>query len=116
MMLLAVVVWLSFSGDVEIYEVYKFTIFGILLLKKTKTKKNTKEVSTTNHKLNIMSITISTYLRSIVAYLPWCCLFVVCFMKLDPTYNNISDISWRSVLWVGKIGGPGENHRPVASH
>jgi len=32
------------------------------------------------------------------------------------TFNNISVISWRSVLLVEKTGVPGENHRPVASH
>jgi hypothetical protein len=30
--------------------------------------------------------------------------------------NNISVISWRSVLLVEETGVPGENHRPVASH
>ena len=29
---------------------------------------------------------------------------------------NITVISWRSVLLVEETGGPGENHRPVASH
>ena len=32
------------------------------------------------------------------------------------TFNNISVISWRSVLLVEETGVPGENHRPVASH
>ena len=32
------------------------------------------------------------------------------------TFNNISVISWRSVLLVEETGIPGENHRPVASH
>jgi len=31
-------------------------------------------------------------------------------------FNNISVISWRSVLLVEETGVPGENHRPVASH
>jgi hypothetical protein len=31
-------------------------------------------------------------------------------------FNNISAISWRSVLLVEKNRVPGENHRPVASH
>jgi hypothetical protein len=31
------------------------------------------------------------------------------------TFNNISYISWRSVLLVEEIGVPGENHRPAAS-
>jgi hypothetical protein len=30
--------------------------------------------------------------------------------------NNISVISWRSVLLVEETGVSGENHRPVASH
>jgi hypothetical protein len=33
-----------------------------------------------------------------------------------PTSNNISVISWRSVLLVEKTGEPRENHRPVVSH
>jgi len=35
------------------------------------------------------------------------------FMVLNATFNNISVISWRSVLLVEETG---ENHRPVASH
>ena len=34
-------------------------------------------------------------------------------MALNTTINNISVISWRSVLFVEETG---ENHRPVASH
>jgi len=37
-------------------------------------------------------------------------------MVFNATFNNISDISWRSVLFVEEIGGPGESHRPAASH
>ena len=40
------------------------------------------------------------------------CLFVY-LMVLNATFNNISVISWRSVLLVE---GTRENHRPVASH
>ena len=43
-------------------------------------------------------------------------LHVGCNMVLNATFNNISVISWRSLLLVEVIGGPGENHRPVASH
>ena len=35
---------------------------------------------------------------------------------LDTVLNNISVISWQSVLLVEETGGPGENHRPVVSH
>ena len=40
----------------------------------------------------------------------------VCLTVFNVTFNNISVISWRSVLLMGENGGPGENHRPVASH
>ena len=36
-------------------------------------------------------------------------------MVFNATFNNISAISWLSVLFVEETGGPGENHRPVAS-
>ena len=37
-------------------------------------------------------------------------------MMLSATFNNISVISWRSVLFGEDIGVPGESHRPIASH
>jgi len=37
-------------------------------------------------------------------------------MVFNASFNNISVISWRSVLWVWETSVPGENHRPVASH
>ena len=37
-------------------------------------------------------------------------------MMFNATSNNISAISWRSVLLVEETGVPGEKHRPVASH
>jgi hypothetical protein len=36
--------------------------------------------------------------------------------RLGYDFNNISVISWRSVLLVEETRGPEENHRPVASH
>ena len=41
------------------------------------------------------------------------------FMVFNATFNNISVISWRSVLLVEETGVLGENHRPwrpVASY
>ena len=38
-----------------------------------------------------------------------------CLVVFNATFNNISVISQRSVLLVEETGGPGENHRPVAS-
>jgi len=32
-------------------------------------------------------------------------------MVFNSTFNNISIISWRPVLFVEEIGVPGENHR-----
>jgi hypothetical protein len=36
--------------------------------------------------------------------------------SFDFTFNNISVISWQSVLLVEETGLPRENHRPVASY
>jgi hypothetical protein len=35
---------------------------------------------------------------------------------LNANFNNISVISWRSVLLVEETGVPGENHLPAASY
>jgi len=43
-------------------------------------------------------------------------LVLFLLMVFNATFNNISVISWRSVLLVEESGVPGENHRPVASH
>ena len=37
-------------------------------------------------------------------------------MVFNATFNNISVISWVSVVLVEEIGVHGENHRPGASH
>jgi hypothetical protein len=36
-------------------------------------------------------------------------------MVFNTTFNNISVISWRSVLLVEETRVPGENHQPAAS-
>jgi hypothetical protein len=41
---------------------------------------------------------------------------LVWFMVLNTTFNNISVISWWSVLLVEETGISVENHRPVTSH
>jgi len=38
------------------------------------------------------------------------------FMVFNTTLNNISVISWKSVLLVKETGVYRENHRPAASH
>jgi hypothetical protein len=42
--------------------------------------------------------------------------WLVWFMVFNATFNNISVISWRSVLLVEETGVSRENHRSVASH
>jgi hypothetical protein len=37
-------------------------------------------------------------------------------MVFNVTFNNISAISWMSVLLVKETIVPGENHRPAACH
>jgi hypothetical protein len=41
---------------------------------------------------------------------------LVWFMVFNATFNNISVISWWSVLLVDKTGVARENHQPVTSH
>jgi hypothetical protein len=41
---------------------------------------------------------------------------MVVVMVFNATFNNISVISWWSVLLVEETGVPRENHRPAASH
>ena len=43
-------------------------------------------------------------------------LGLVCLIVFNVTFNNISAISWWSVLLVEETGGPGENNRTVVSH
>ena len=43
-------------------------------------------------------------------------LFRTRVMVLSTNFNNISVISWRSVLLVEETGVHGKNHRPAASH
>ena len=38
------------------------------------------------------------------------------FMVFNATFNNISVVSWPSVLLVEETGVPGANHWPVVSH
>jgi len=38
------------------------------------------------------------------------------YIVFNAIFNNISVISWLSVLLVGETVVPGENNRPAASH
>jgi hypothetical protein len=41
---------------------------------------------------------------------------LVCLMVFNATFNNISVISWQSVLLVAETRGPGENYQPGTNH
>ena len=43
-------------------------------------------------------------------------LLIIGFMVFNATFNNISVISWRSVLLVEETEVSGKKHRPAASH
>jgi hypothetical protein len=43
-------------------------------------------------------------------------VIVMPLMGFNALFNNMSVISWRSVLLVEETGVPRENHRPVANH
>jgi hypothetical protein len=65
--------------------------------------------ATTYEVLLVMYYDISNLLRSKYSFVRiW-----VSVMMLNPTFSNISVMSWRSVLSVEKAG---EKHRPAASH
>jgi hypothetical protein len=43
-------------------------------------------------------------------------LIIVTVVVLNATFDNISVISWRSVLFMEESSVPGENHQPAARH
>jgi hypothetical protein len=45
-----------------------------------------------------------------------CFYGLVCLFWFNATFNNISVISWQSILLVEETGGLGRNHWPVPSH
>ena len=60
------------------------------------------------HKLSLKNRALNVF--------KWLKIILFRFIVFNATFNNISVISWRSVLLVEEIGVPGEYHRPVASH
>ena len=63
----------------------------------------------------ICQVKLSLYINLLPQIAITVCLFRF-LMVLNTTFNNISAISWRSVLLVKETGGSGENHWPVTSH
>ena len=54
--------------------------------------------------------------KTMLLYIITISQFKVRVMMFNATFNNISAISWRSVVLVGETGVLWENHRPAASH
>ena len=77
-------------------------------------KQNLKK---TDRKANINFITFhghdSMVSELIIFHISYC---LVRFMVCNATFNNISAISWRSVLLMEETGVHREYHRPVSSH
>jgi len=65
---------------------------------------------------SLQYIEINICYKSMYDYFGRFVYLFVCLMLLNATFNNISVISWRSVLLLKETGGHGENHQPVASH
>ena len=70
------------------------------------------------HQIKYKDVIMAKHLIVVVFCFLFFCFFVLFFylMALNITFNNMSAISLRSVLLVEETGGPGQNHRPVASH
>ena len=66
-----------------------------------------------NNNPNIEVLSSSTFFAQLL-YFNW--IKVYRFIVLNVPFNNISVISWRSVLLVEETGVPSKNHLPVASH
>jgi uncharacterized DUF497 family protein len=58
--------------------------------------------------INTANLAFSTFNRG--RYLSQVPQIMVWFMVFNATFNNISVISWRSVLLVDETGLPGKNH------
>jgi len=66
------------------------------------------EILTEHQRINIIA--------KVITFVLWYIGYRVMVMVFNVTFNNISVISWRTVLLVWEIGVPGENNRSAASH
>jgi uncharacterized membrane protein len=86
--------------------IYIFTV-DVLVLQRQRVRKVFRHSLQATPQELILKI-VSTYgLNSIVHFM---------VMVFNATFNNISVISWWSVLLVEETRVPGKNHRPVTSH
>ena len=98
-------------GDINLFFMLANSSSGILITmnryKKMKTNDNKWKLKPKYEKRYISRNSFENGIDSILKR--------VRVMVFNATVNNISVISWRSVLLVEKTGVPGENHRPVTS-
>jgi hypothetical protein len=68
--------------------------------------------------LGVLDTTLCDKVRQLLATGRWFSLGLILVdgVVFNATFNNISVITWRSVLLVQETGVPRENHRPVASN
>jgi hypothetical protein len=79
------------------------------------TLKQIIQISIVFNKVEMKLSEFNSFFFSVLEGCLFVCLFV-CLKVFNTTFNNISVISWWSVVLMEETGGPGENHRPVASH
>jgi len=72
----------------------------------------TKTMKIVTQRIEMKSHYGNVYLFNLLGDWVYMCI-MVCLMVYNAIFNNISVISWRSVLLPEETG---ENHRPVASH
>jgi hypothetical protein len=82
----------------------------VLILLSTKSLTNKKKIKYIY--LHLIQIKYNLWQRSEQVFIST----KVWLMMLNATFNNISVISWHSVLLVEETRVPRENHRSVASH
>jgi hypothetical protein len=103
-------------------ETYQYSVYHLL-----QCWLNNKEIFIKTGRIQHLFLILKTPSCSILCFIfflviygqtifPWMRIWALGLMVFNITFNNISVISWRSVLLVEKTWVPGENHRPVASH
>jgi hypothetical protein len=99
------IVWLNSETTVYIEQIFncQFSSFA-------RNRQNTFQQGVDSFRKHVLLYCIRELLTKCIYFISWTAL--VWFMVFSATFNNISVISWRSVLLVEEIG---ENHRPVAS-
>ena len=91
------------------FEIFVWHLFYECILYQMKMYKY-KNVSLIYGMLQTVSLKRTTFLHGIALILLSIWFFFICLMMLSATFNNISAISWRSVLLVWDTDVPGEKN------